>query len=142
MERALVAGGYKGAKQDMFFGTQQMGAKNAKGVESESFRELKAMHAPRVKLRQVHARRVSDALLLLLPPALHLLLPHALALHVLGVLGAHLLGAAENAMLGTFAPSSSQRMLRSHPQLTLPIHPLPQAARNTCQPPPSVSGSC
>ena len=59
-----------------------------------------------------------------------------------GVLGAHLLGAAENAMLGTFAPSSSQRMLRSHPQLTLPIHPLPQAARNTCQPPPSVSGSC
>ena len=142
MERALVAGGYKGAKQDIFFGTQQMGAKNAKGVESESFRELKAMHAPRVKLRQVHARRVSDALLLLSPPALHLLLPHALALHVLGVLGAHLLGAAENAMLGTFVPTTSQRMLRSHPQLTLPIHPLLQAARNTCQPPRSVSGSC
>ena len=93
MERALVAGGYKGAKQDIFFGTQlQMGAKNAKGVESESFRELKAMHAPPVQLRQVHTRRVSDALLLLSPPALHLLLPHALALHVLGVLGAHLLG--------------------------------------------------
>ena len=45
MERALVAGGYKGAKQDIFFGTQQMGAKNAKGVESESLRELKAMQA-------------------------------------------------------------------------------------------------
>ena len=142
MERALVAGGYKGAKQDIFFGTQQMGAKNGKGVESESLRELKAMHAPRVKLRQVHARRVSDALLLLSPPALHLLLPHAVALHVLGVLGAHLLSAAENAMLGTFAPTTSQRMLRSHPQLALPIHPLPQAARNACQPPPLVSESC
>ena len=101
MERALVAGGYKGAKQDIFFGTQQMGAKNAKGVESESFRELKAMHAPRVKLRQVHARRVSDALLLLSPPALPLLLPHALALHdVLGVLGVHLLGAAKHVAVG------------------------------------------
>ena len=65
MERPLFAGGYKGAKQDIFFGTQQMGAKNGKGVESESLRELKAMHAPRVKLTQVHARRVSDALLLL-----------------------------------------------------------------------------
>ena len=111
MERALVAVGYKGPKQDILFGTQQMGAKNAKGVERESLRELKAMHAPRVKLRQVHARRVSDALLLLSPPALHLLLPHALALHVLGALGAHLLGAAENAMLGTFAATTSQRML-------------------------------
>ena len=35
----------------------------------------------------------------------------SLTLHVLGVLGAHLLGAAENAMLGTFAPTTSQRML-------------------------------
>jgi|EP01046_Picozoa_sp_COSAG06_P037367 hypothetical protein len=142
MERPLFAGGYKGAKQDIFFGTQQMGAKNGKGVESESLRELKAMHAPRVKLTQVHACRASDALLLLSPPALHLLLPHAVALHALAVLGAHLLGAAENAMLGTFAPTTSQRMLRSHPQLTLPIHPLRQAARHACQPPPSVSGSC
>ena len=58
------------------------------------------------------------------------------------VLGAHLLGAAENAMLGTFAPTTSQRMLRSHPQLALPIHPLPQAARNACQPPPLVNESC
>ena len=45
MERPLFAGGYKGAKQDIFFGTQQMGAKNGKGVESESLRELKAMQA-------------------------------------------------------------------------------------------------
>ena len=52
----------------------------------------------------------------------------SLTLHVVGVLGAHLLGAAENAMLGTFVPTTSQRMLRSHPQLTLTIHPLPQAA--------------
>jgi hypothetical protein len=45
VERPLFAGGYKGAKQDIFFGTQQMGAKNGKGVESESLRELKAMQA-------------------------------------------------------------------------------------------------
>ena len=117
MERALVAGGYKGAKQDIFFGTQQMGAKNAKGVESESFRELKAMHAPRVKLTQVHARRVFDALLLLSPPTcLHRLqFPQALALHALAVLGAHLLCAEENVLFGAFVPTSKQRTLHSHP---------------------------
>jgi hypothetical protein len=41
VERPLVAVGYKGPKQDILFGTQQMGAKNAKHVESDSVREQK-----------------------------------------------------------------------------------------------------
>ena len=50
-------------------------------------------------------------------------------------------GAAENAPFRVFLPTSSRRTLRSHPQLTLPIHPLPRAARKTCQPPLSAGGS-
>ena len=37
----LVAGGCEGAKHGVFSCTQQMGAKNAKHVESESVREQK-----------------------------------------------------------------------------------------------------
>ena len=50
-------------------------------------------------------------------------------------------GAAENAPFRVFLPTSSRRTLRSHPQPTLPIHPLPRAARKTCQPPLSAGGS-
>ena len=65
-----------------------MGAKNAKGVESESLREQKIMRAQRATLIQVGSCRVTNALLLLLAQALHFLLQEALALLLLGVLGA------------------------------------------------------
>ena len=65
-----------------------MGAKNAKGVESESKKVQKMMRAQRATLIQVGSCRVTNALLLLLAQALHFLLPQALALLLLGVLGA------------------------------------------------------
>ena len=68
------------------------GAKNAKGVGSESARDQMMMRAQRATLIQVGSCRVTNALLLLLAQALHFLLLLALALSLLGVLGAHLLG--------------------------------------------------
>ena len=93
-----------------------MGAKNSEKHKSESTEVEKAMQAPRVKLIQVPACRVTDALLLYFALAPHLLDLLALALNVLERFSSICLGDAEKYCLQPPKPSARRWARHPHPQ--------------------------